>query len=32
MIINKTYKFRIYPNKLQKEIINKTLDLYIIIT
>ena len=25
MLINKTYKFRLYPNELQKEIINKTL-------
>lgn len=25
MLINKAYKFRLYPNGLQKEIINKTL-------
>ena len=25
MLINKAYKFRLYPNELQKEIINKTL-------
>lgn len=24
MLINKAYKFRLYPNKEQKEIINKT--------
>ena len=25
MLINKAYKFRLYPNELQKEIINKTI-------
>ena len=25
MIINKAYKFRLYPNDKQKELINKTL-------
>jgi putative transposase len=25
MIINKSYKFRLYPNKEQQELINKTL-------
>ena len=36
MIINKVYKFRLYPNEKQKEMINKTfgctrfVDLYII--